>query len=85
VSFAKINTELSEKQSLLLFTGFLADVISSAENSCVNYINQSCVVSSSIQLKNSERLGPRLFFGFLIGNNILGKFPLIFVHVIFGL
>uniref|UniRef100_A0A2N9G8E1 RNA-directed DNA polymerase n=1 Tax=Fagus sylvatica TaxID=28930 RepID=A0A2N9G8E1_FAGSY len=38
---------------------------SSAENPCLSYSDQSCVVSSSTQLRNSERLGPKLFFGFL--------------------
>ena len=67
-----------------MFTGFLADVISSAENPCLNYIDQNCVVSSLIQLRNSWRLGPELFFGFLIDNNTLGKLPLVLTHVIFG-
>uniref|UniRef100_A0A2N9INS0 RNA-directed DNA polymerase n=1 Tax=Fagus sylvatica TaxID=28930 RepID=A0A2N9INS0_FAGSY len=49
------------------------DVISSAENPCLSRDNQSYVVSSSIQLRNSERLGPKLFFGFLISNDTLGK------------
>uniref|UniRef100_A0A2N9EQZ9 Uncharacterized protein n=1 Tax=Fagus sylvatica TaxID=28930 RepID=A0A2N9EQZ9_FAGSY len=52
-----------------------ADVITSEENTCFDHVNRSCVVLSPIQLRNSERLGPKLFFGFLIGNGILGQNP----------